>query len=640
MTLPMSPFSPSEPPAPETAYRLVGELDGQPITLVLSSSTMAIGAHPGNQLVLEGPGISRRHAVLSVTPDGVIVEDQESKNGTWVNGRRSALSKILPGDELALGSAVFRLEEVQPEDARVALVFEDFKTPDMDRPMALTATRAETDLWQRETDFSTHEELAAAPLFEWLGNLTARLAAHPGSHQESALESIAARLGYASAALLSLPPGGEWVWTATWGPFETIRSELQRCQGDLELAAQSSLEQRAWIGLILDHGFAGMVPVAQNETQLLLLVDENPPEPNEPLMKFLGTLIAGVGSAQQEAPTDIDPGRLQFPDGYLESHGEAMMRLYRDMEAVADSDYPVLVLGETGSGKEMISQTLHRSSPRATAPFITINCAAIPGNLLEAEMFGVAKGAATGVAARPGCFVRAQRGTLFLDEIGELHLDLQAKLLRALEYGEVQPVGGELRKVDVRVIAATNVDLERRVDDGTFRADLYYRLAADVVQIPPLRLRQDDLPVLIQGFVQRFSAAKGVRLRGISQKALDLLLVYPWPGNIRELQHELRRAVQRSTSGQVLDSSLLSPKLSASEDASSTEASDTQTVPPELRELEERDSLDLRERLAEVESELIREALRRTDGNKREAAKLMGISRNTLAAKAMLYGIT
>ena len=238
-----------------------------------------------------------------------------------------------------------------------------------------------------------------------------------------------------------------------------------------------------------------------------------------------------------------------------------MCRLYKEMEAVTDSDYPVLVLGETGSGKEMISQTLHRSSPRSAGAFVTINCAAIPADLLEAEMFGVAKGAATGVSARQGCFSRAHTGTLFLDEIGELHMELQAKLLRALEYGEVQPVGGPLTKVDVRVIAATNVNLEQKIDDGAFRADLYYRLAADVVRIPSLSERKDDLPLLIQSFVQRFGNARGIRIRGISQKALDLLLAYSWPGNVRELQHELRRAVQRATSGQVLDSSLFADNL-------------------------------------------------------------------------------
>lgn len=252
----------------------------------------------------------------------------------------------------------------------------------------------------------------------------------------------------------------------------------------------------------------------------------------------------------------------------------------------------------------------------------------------------MAKGAATGVSARNGCFARANGGTLFLDEIGELHLELQAKLLRALEYGEVQPVGGPLTKVDVRVLAATNVDLEQKIDDGAFRADLYYRLAADIVRIPSLRQRQEDLPALIQGFVQRFSNSRGIRVRGISQKALDLLLAYAWPGNVRELQHELRRAVQRATSGQVLDSSLFAGNITRGDSKPVADISDTGTVPPELSSLADRESLDLRERLAEVETELIREALKRTDGNKREAAKLLGISRNTLAAKAVLYGIS
>ena len=350
--------------------------------------------------------------------------------------------------------------------------------------------------------------------------------------------------------------------------------------------------------------------------------------------------------------------RLNFPDGHVVGRSTGIQRLYRDMEAVAGGRYPILILGETGSGKEMISRTLHRSSPRRELPFVTVNCAAIPADLIEAEMFGVAKGAATGVEARPGCFARADGGTLFLDEVGELHPDLQAKLLRALEYGEVQPVGGKVMQMDVRVISATNVDLERQIADGRFRADLYYRLAASVVQAPPLRHRREDLPLLIQHFVERFADELDLRVRGVTQRALDLLVQYPWPGNVRELIHELLQAVQKIASYQALDSSLLSDKVRRHNQNEPSRDEPNQDEPsPELRaatdpveppsaesprasgEHEPLPHLILKQHVAEVEKRIVAMALERADGNRTLAAQLLQISRNTLATKMALYGL-
>ena len=300
----------------ETAFRLVGELDGRPITFVLSSTVMTIGAHPGNEMVMIGPGISRRHAVLSVTPDGVIVEDQESKNGTWINGRRSALAKILPGDELALGAATLTLEQVHPEDAQVALVF-DSDTPS-DPDQAITGTRHETDLWVRETDLSTQEERMAAPLLTWLDDLTVRLASDRTDRLESTLEAIAARLGVSAAALIALPPGEEVVWTTTWGSFEYLREQVRRHETQLRDGARDALRTRAWRLESLSAGFVGITPVARNEAQLLVLTGGDTPDgpADEPLVRFSGHADRRNGYPLRQSeravahPPAALPGRL------------------------------------------------------------------------------------------------------------------------------------------------------------------------------------------------------------------------------------------------------------------------------------------------------------------------------------------
>ncbi|MCP3961571.1 MAG: FHA domain-containing protein [bacterium] len=369
--------------------------------------------------------------------------------------------------------------------------------------------------------------------------------------------------------------------------------------------------------------------VDDSDARLALVFDSEDPEPVPGDSRETDLL----DSQQRGGSRPSHDSRLSFPPGFVAGQSAAIRGLYRELEMACGGDYPVLILGETGSGKELIAATLHRSSARAHKPLLAVNCAAIPADLLEAEMFGVVRGAATGVTARPGCFARARDGTLFLDEIGEMPAELQAKLLRVLESGEMQPVGGTPVNVDVRVLSATNVDVDQRVAKGIFRADLYYRLAASVITVPPLRARREDLPALIQHFVQTFAEELELRLRGLSQHALSLLMAYDWPGNVRELQHELRRIVQHALPGQTIDSSLLPEKIRFP-------ATPPEPVPAEEPAAQAPDrSLDLRERVAEVEREVIQEALAQTSGLRRPAAKLLGISRNTLAAKITQYGL-
>lgn len=335
----------------------------------------------------------------------------------------------------------------------------------------------------------------------------------------------------------------------------------------------------------------------------------------------------GVGGAHRSKrePKGARDITLRFPTGYVVGTSTAMQRLYRQMAAVCRLGDPVLLHGDTGVGKEMLARTLHDSCKPAEAPYVVINCAAIPDDLLEAEMFGIVKGAATGVEARIGHFARAQGGTLFLDEIGELSPSLQAKLLRVLQEGEIQPVGGRPQPIDVWVVAATNVDLE----SGRLRRDLYYRFAAGLVDIPPLRRCRDDIPALLRQFCLLASAETGVRLRGLTAGVLERLQAYGWPGNVRQLAQLVRRLVALDPAGGVIDLDLLPDDLRRH-----------QPSPEPQTPLSELEDLQLKPKVEALEKQLIREAMRRCGGHQIRAAERLGLSRSGLAKKLKRYDLS
>ena len=315
---------------------------------------------------------------------------------------------------------------------------------------------------------------------------------------------------------------------------------------------------------------------------------------------------------------------LAFPDGYVPGHSAAIQDLYAEMGAVARGDIPLLLRGETGVGKEPLARALHASSPRRHGPFVAVNCAAIPADLLESEMFGIGKGVATGVTGRPGQFQLAHGGTLFLDEIADMPLPLQAKLLRALQGGEIQPVGGPPIRVDARVVAATNGDLEGKMERGQFRHDLYYRVAGFVLRVPPLRGRREDIPGLVHFLLDMFAREIGRPVPAITGDALRALTAYAWPGNVRELEHEVRRLAYLCPEGQAADLGLLSERVLVSGECAA--------IPPPS-------TLHLETNVEHLEGRLIRTALVRARGKQAAAARLLGISRNGLAMKMERLGV-
>ncbi|MEM8994896.1 MAG: sigma 54-interacting transcriptional regulator [Acidobacteriota bacterium] len=322
------------------------------------------------------------------------------------------------------------------------------------------------------------------------------------------------------------------------------------------------------------------------------------------------------------------PSRLELPAGAVACVSEAMVELYRRLALASQGDVPVLLLGETGVGKEHLVRMLHAASDRRSGPLVAINCAAMPAELLEAELFGIGKGVATGVSPRPGKIRQADGGTFFLDEIGDLAPAVQAKLLRVLQEGEVTPLGEVPSAVDVRFVAATHADLPARIEAGSFRADLYYRLAGLQLRVPPLRERRRDLPGLVSYFVSRTSRETGKAVRGVTVGALRRLEGRDWPGNVRELENEIRRAVYGCADGQVIDSSAMASTPDSRRDP-------LQRVAAEL----DLDGADLATHLDSLERALVARALRESGGNRSAAARRLGVSRNGLTMRVERLGV-
>ncbi|HSH45139.1 MAG TPA: sigma-54 dependent transcriptional regulator [Longimicrobiales bacterium] len=304
---------------------------------------------------------------------------------------------------------------------------------------------------------------------------------------------------------------------------------------------------------------------------------------------------------------------------------EVMRRLYDRIRRVAGAEGPVLVVGESGTGKELVSRAVHAESRRASGPFIAVNCAGIPADLMESEFFGHAEGAFTGAtSSRQGLFQEADGGTMMLDEIGEMPASMQAKLLRALEDGRIRPVGANTeRELDVRIIAATNRDLRQEVESGEFREDLFFRLETFTLRVPPLRERGDDLDLLLAHFLGLFSARAGRRVRGFSAAAMRRLHAYPFAGNVRELRNVVERAVTFAT-GEIIGEESLPERVRQAR------GRDLDGGGAGLLSGLLRDEDDVLPTLEEVELRYIRHVLHRVNGNKRRAAALLGVSRRTL----------
>jgi Nif-specific regulatory protein len=362
----------------------------------------------------------------------------------------------------------------------------------------------------------------------------------------------------------------------------------------------------------------------------------NPDRDYERYVKFLGIVASSIAQAVKiQRLIEEDKKRLVDENTHLRQElkerydfstiigtSGPVRQMYEQMAQVASTNTTVLIRGESGTGKELIAHAIHYNSPRANKPFIKVSCAALPDSLIESELFGYEKGAFTGAEQRKkGRFELAEGGTLFLDEIGDINLSTQVKLLRVLQEREFERLGStETIKVNVRLIAATNADMERAIAAGTFREDLYYRLNVFSIFVPPLRERKADLLLLVDHFLEKFSREHHKSIKRIATPAIDMLMSYHWPGNVRELENTLERSVL-ICDGQVIHGHHLPPSLQTAE------ASGTVT------------RVSLADAVAGFEKDLLQDALKTTRGNRAKAARLLDTTERVLNYKVRKYGI-
>jgi DNA-binding NtrC family response regulator len=354
-------------------------------------------------------------------------------------------------------------------------------------------------------------------------------------------------------------------------------------------------------------------------------------------------LLIPKAASSSEAVREVALLRRQLQQvkgmGQLVGTGPTMQALYRMIEMAAPTPAPVLITGESGTGKELVARTIHDLSPRARAPFVAVNCAAIPETLLESEIFGHEKGAFTGaIERRAGCFELAHQGTLFLDEIAEMNPATQAKFLRVLEGGAVRRLGGRAEiMMDVRVLAATNKDPQKALRDGSFREDLYYRLNVVSLALPPLREHREDIPLLVESFISEFNAKYDKSIGGVDADAEAALEVATWPGNVRELKNILERAVIVCAGQQISLEHLsdLPARGGADTVSGASHGSQAHGVPAASGNTL---AVAIGTSLEEAEKQLILRTLAAQDNNKTRAAQVLGISLKTLHNKLKAYG--
>jgi DNA-binding NtrC family response regulator/pSer/pThr/pTyr-binding forkhead associated (FHA) protein len=526
--------------------------------------------------------VSRRHARLVVVDGSVSVIDLGSTNGTTVDGWEIQTTAVLSsGTVVRFGNVKAELAPVGEGDHEAAVVLH---TPSEVTPVAVPS--------EVEALSTVGPAVLETFALEYFPKVAAAVA------NESSRTAVAQSVG--EALLKSLPCSRvEVVVRSASGSAGVLFSGSRGSSGettDVSLPAGPDTEVRvAFVNPVLARTYR---PIVQGAAAL---VEAAGPR----------HAVASRPTAHEAPPDPPKPGSVD----------PTVRDLYTQAARIAQSTVSVLILGESGTGKELFARYVHAASNRAERPLEALNCAALPSDLLEAELFGVEKGVATGVDARPGRFEAAHGGTLFLDEIGDMALETQAKILRVLQEREVYRVGGRSsRAADVRVLAATNCDLEAMLAEGRFRSDLYHRIADWVVELPPLRRRRADIPNLAAHFLTRACEGRGVRPAGISRSALEALIRFEWPGNVRQLEREMGRAALFLEDGELLDSSRLQPSILGAEPVAEPD--------------------DLKAVLEQAERTHIRRILDATGGAVADAAVRLGIGQSTLYRRMKALGIT
>jgi transcriptional regulator with AAA-type ATPase domain len=549
--------------------RLVVNLDGGQVRVPLDDGEHTVGSDPSCPIQLAHPSVSRQHARLIVSGDTAEVEDLGSTNGVIVGSRRVRRERVTSGQLLYFG--------------RVSAVLEVLPSGDLE--VAIPIGQAGGHTAAREPIEPAHATVMLAPVerfaIDELPHLL-RLAASagdPGELARAAGKALLTSLACRRVEIVRVSKSGEGL------VFEG------RADGDDGVA-----------GVTIEHtGPLVRVRATFDDDRTAGLFS--------PIVESVAWLI-GLHTAS--APRAARPSAALPPMPEPASIVEAVARLYESAGRVAAGDVSILITGESGTGKEVLARYIHGASKRAHGPFVALNCAALPHDLLESELFGIERGVATGVEARAGKFELADNGTLFLDEIGDMAPETQVRLLRVLQEREVFRLGGrDPRPARIRVVAATNRDVAACLADGRLREDLYHRIATWVVHLPPLRDRRADIPNLAAHFLAREAARAGRRVGGISRAAVDALRRYEWPGNIRQLENEMSRAVLFLEDDEILDTARINPAILAGR-------------------ADVAGSGRLEETLAAVERRAIGEAVAAANGDVEAAAERLGLSRATL----------
>ena len=626
---------------------------------------LTVGRAPSNDIVARDARVSRHHSRIERRGEQVRIVDLGSSNGTRVNGQQLSEADLRIGDRVTVGELELTLEALEPEaDAALDTLAEAVPEEASDlaafaalsarmvaevalQPLLVQVVDAAVELVGAERGFLLLEpsadpggdsapelQLPVARSFEGVDVLVPRSRLSGG---------VVRRVLDEGRALLSVD-AGEDSRLAGLESVEELRLRSVLCvpvpsaegpQGVLYLdnrLQRGAFEQRH---LELVELLAAQAAIAIRNARLVeRLKDQNQRlEVSQLAVQRLNEQL-GRKVRDREGELAVTRAQLGRERGRQEFAGivgasDAMRAVFDQLERIVDTELPVVVTGESGTGKELVARAIHRGGARKDRPFVTENCAALPDSLLESELFGHVKGAFTGAyKAKRGLLEQADGGTLFLDEVGDMSPAMQKKLLRVLQEGEVRQVGSdEVRQVDVRVIAASNRDLEAMVADGSFREDLFYRLAVLRVDLPPLRARRDDVPLLAESLLARAAREAGRDCPVLPHEVVAALVRYSWPGNVRELENEMRRLVVLAHEGARL------------EDLSKA-VREARTIAASPGEAEVLEQGDIRGAVADLERRSIEAAMEQAAGNKSAAARTLGISRFALQRKLDKYGLT
>jgi transcriptional regulator with GAF, ATPase, and Fis domain len=615
---------------------LHGPLKGQVVEFI--DGQLSIGRDHSNSVCIREKSVSRSHAVIRQDSGRVEVVDLGSQNGTFVNGSRVHEQRVLEaGDQVRIGQSMFAFvvaDEVPAQLPCEVQLDEVLTTRSEIRLRQEDSLYANTVTWPSVSPVTDRVAHDLKALLAICADITAIVS--PDFLQRRLLESIVEVIPADTGAVLLLKDGSheEFVSRRGWSKLSMASEAVHVSQNViLRVAREQTALLSNDVGRDGDLGHDSLVrrnvqsvlavPIrSANRMMGVIYLEALDPDARfdaNHLQFVVGVAgIAGIAieNARQVESLQSENRRLNAEMNMQHSMvGESapMLELYRVITKVASTDATVLLLGESGTGKELAARAIHFNSPRAQHPFLALNCAALTESLLESELFGHEKGSFTGaIAQKKGKIEVAEGGTLFLDEVGELAPSLQAKLLRVLQEREFDRVGGTKPiQANVRLIAATNRNLEQATKDGGFRHDLYFRLNVVSLTVPPLRERREDIPLLANHFTAELAKKVGRRVKGISAEARQSLAQYDWPGNVRELQNAIERAIVLGTTEYIMPDDL--PEFLRQSD------------------LQARVEItDYHQALKETKRQLVLKVLRQANGNYTNAAKLLGIHPNNL----------